>query len=110
MKKLLFCLLFTIFLTGIAQSQSIGLSFFYADASNTKEAMSFGVTFDMVWIVKDHISIGADWGVFQSNKISNLIGWSIHFHPKVWEIDNLFVPIGYDFINQRFYIGLGGRF
>jgi len=107
MRKLFIGFILILLLGGISQAQDIGLSFFYMpDNPKVDEAISFGVTFEMIWIKKDVVSIGADWGVFKTKKqVSNIIGWSIRFH-----LDKLTFPIGFDFINDKFYVGLGARF
>ena len=107
MKRLIICLALFLLLVGMSQAQNIGLSFFYIpDNDRPQEAVSFGVTFEMIWICK-HVSMGADWGVFKTKKQeANIIGWSIRFHIK----DKLTIPIGFDFINDKLYVGLGARF
>jgi len=113
MKKILATLAIFLFLTNIIYAQNdkeedkesiIGLSFFIQ--SNKKElAISFGVTFDMIRITKN-LSLGADWSVYNSkNQKGNLLGWCFRF-----TFDKLTIPIGYDFNNQKFYIGLGAKF
>ena len=111
MRKLIISVALFLLLAGLSQAQDIGLSFFYMpDSPEVKDGISFGVTFDMIWVVEDAVSIGADWGVFQSNKINNLVGWSVRFHLDKTGIGNLAIPVGFDFINSKFYIGLGAKF
>ena len=104
MKRTIMVLIFIFFLAPICHADDVGLSFFIQPSdSGDKAEIAFGVAFDFLWITKT-ISIGADWGVFETTK-NSLIGWSFRFHFK-----KLTVPIGYDFVNKKFYVGLGATF
>ena len=105
MRKILISMMVAVSLVGFCQAQDIGLSFF--KTTNKTNDISFGVTFDMLWLTKK-IAIGADWSVFNSGKSKNLIGWCVRFH--LGKNNKIAVPIGFDFNNQRFYIGFGGKF
>jgi len=107
MKKILISLVLFFFLAsmGYAQQDIVGLSFFSTIGSG--HSLSFGVTFDFIWI-SERIALSADWSVFNTKGAKNLIGWSFKFH--LGKEKKLIVPIGFDFNNERFYIGLGANF
>ena len=104
MKKIIIFLVLILSLVSISNAENVGLSFFIQpDDAGNKAEISFGVAFDFLWITET-ISIGADWGVFETMEKS-LIGWSFRFHFKKWT-----VPIGFDFVNKKFYLGFGATF
>jgi len=106
MKKILIGLILVLFLVVASYAEDIaGLSFFFQQNNLEKTNVSFGITLRIIQIGRQ-ISLGADWSVFNSsNQKKNLIGWSFRLHFK-----RLIIPIGYDFSNDKFYIGLGANF
>ena len=105
MKKILLALILILFLNTMSYSQKVGLSFFHTTGRDSN--ISFGVTFDMIWLGK-RIAIGADWSSFNAKNAKNLIGWCFRFH--LGKENRITIPIGFDFNNERFYIGLGANF